>query len=74
MIIKLIIVLALMGIIYALGSAVYFMMRSKKGSTSMAKALTWRIGLSLLLFAFILFAYTMGWITPHAAVGIVQAS
>jgi hypothetical protein len=71
--IKLVIVLALMGIIYALASAVFFMLRTKSAPTSMVKALTWRISLSLLLFGFLFFAFAMGWIAPHAVTGIVQA-
>ena len=30
----------------------------------MAKALAWRIGLSLALFLFILLSYKLGWIRP----------
>jgi thiosulfate reductase cytochrome b subunit len=65
MIIKVIVILLLITIIYCLGSAVFFMLREKPGSRSMAKALTWRISLSLLLFILLLVSYLMGWIAPH---------
>ncbi len=68
MIIKVIIILLLITIVYCLGSAVFFMLRDKTGSKSMAKALTWRISLSLLLFILLLFSYFMGWIAPHPLV------
>ncbi|TAK77917.1 MAG: twin transmembrane helix small protein [Gammaproteobacteria bacterium] len=64
--IKIIIVLFLIAIFFSLGSALYFLIHDKSGSTRIVKALTWRIGLSLLLFALLLVAFTLGWITPHS--------
>jgi hypothetical protein len=32
----------------------------------MARALAWRIGLSITLFLAVLAAWQLGWITPHA--------
>jgi hypothetical protein len=66
MLAKLIIVLFLVVIIYSLGSALYFLVWEKSDSTRMVKALSWRIGLSLLLFFLLFVAYAFGWITPHA--------
>ncbi|MEE9310169.1 MAG: twin transmembrane helix small protein [Cocleimonas sp.] len=51
-------------IIYSLGSALYYMMQDGGGSKRMVKALTLRVGISLLLFIFILFSFWMGWIKP----------
>lgn len=65
MIMKVIIILLLIAIIYCLGSAVYYMILGKKNSASMAKALTWRVSLSLLLFVLLFISYAMGWITPN---------
>ncbi|MBA2653691.1 MAG: twin transmembrane helix small protein [Gammaproteobacteria bacterium] len=65
MIMKTIVILLLFTIIYCLGSAVFFMIRDKGRSKSMAKALTWRISLSLLLFLLLIIGYAMGWIVPH---------
>jgi hypothetical protein len=67
---KVIIIVFLLSIFYSLGSALYFLIRHSKGdSTRVVKALTWRIGLSLVLFLFLMFAFAMGWIAPHAVVG-----
>lgn len=69
MLVKVIVILFMVFILYSLGSALFFLVREKKGSKSdsgrVVKALTWRIGLSLLLFGLILLAYAMGWIVPH---------
>lgn len=62
---KLIVILMLLAIIFSLGSGVYYMMRDKGGSKNMVKALTWRIGLSVALFIFLLLAYFLGWVQPH---------
>lgn len=67
---KVIIILFMISIFYALGSALYFLIRDTKGdSTRIVKALTWRIGLSFVLFLFLMIAFAMGWITPHGVVG-----
>ena len=66
MIVKIIIILFLLFIFYALGSALYFLVRDKADSTRVVKALTWRIGLSILLFILLMVAFALGWIQPHA--------
>ena len=62
------IVVALVLIIAALASAGVFMMRDgrngKPKTSNMMRALAVRVGLSLLLFLYILFSYWMGWISP----------
>ena len=48
---KIIVIILLLVILYCLGSALYFMLgRREKDLEKMAKALTWRIGLSVLVF------------------------
>ena len=67
---KLLIVLAFFAIIASLGSALVSL--SRKGGSAdrgVIKALTWRIGLSIALFLFIMLAYAMGWVTPHGVGG-----
>jgi hypothetical protein len=59
---KWIIPVALLFIVGSLGSALYFMMKDKGGSSRMVYSLMLRIGLSLLLFLGILIAYYFGWI------------
>mgnify|MGYP001577216585 CR=1 FL=1 len=63
---KIIIVLAFIAILAALGGAGFFMLRKRDGSTSknMAHALAFRVGISIALFVFLLLAYQMGWISP----------
>jgi len=65
---KFIIVLALVGIVAALGSAGVFMLRNRDpnapATAHMARALAVRVGLSVALFLFILFSHWMGWIQP----------
>ena len=66
-------ILAIVGFIAILGSlvaALIYMMRRPSEedhanrSRAMARALTFRIGFSVLLFALVLFSYMMGWIQP----------
>ena len=60
------VIIALLGFIFfSLGSALYFLVRDPSESTRVVKALTWRIGLSLVLFALLMIAFMMGWISPH---------
>ncbi|OGT36898.1 MAG: hypothetical protein A3F11_08960 [Gammaproteobacteria bacterium RIFCSPHIGHO2_12_FULL_37_14] len=65
LIIKTIIVLFLIAIFFFLGSALYFLVNDKGRSDRTVKALTWRIGLSLILFILLLIAFAFGWISPH---------
>lgn len=66
MLVKAIVVLFLIIILYSLGSALFFLVRDRRAdSVKMVKALSWRIGLSMLLFFLILIAFSLGWITPH---------
>ena len=65
---KFLIAFAFVGILGALGLAGIFMLRDgrdgKPKTGNMMRALAWRVGLSVLLFAFILFSYWVGWIRP----------
>jgi uncharacterized iron-regulated membrane protein len=70
---KIVIALALVGIILALGSAGVFMLRRKPQSQDeehraadahMARALAVRVGISVALFLFILLGWAMGWLRP----------
>ena len=65
---KTLIVIALVLVLVALGGAGLFMLR-KDGSKAtrdsrMARALALRVGLSIALFLFVLFSWSMGWIHP----------
>ena len=73
MLAKLVIVLFLILILCCLGSALYYLLTGKGGSTSMAKALSWRIGLSLLLFVLLFVGFATGVLHPHPFSPFVQA-
>ncbi len=64
---KYVIAIAFVGILAALTMAGIFMLRGgddKARSGNMMRALAVRVGLSILLFAFILLSYWLGWIHP----------
>jgi hypothetical protein len=65
MLFKILIILALIAIIGSLGSALYYLIVPQARPAQLAKALTIRITLSLLLFLLLLIAFSQGWITPH---------
>jgi len=62
--VKWIILVAFVLIIGSLVSAMIFLIRDRGRTRNTLKALAWRIGLSVALFVFILFAHYMGWIQP----------
>jgi len=59
---RIIVILALIGILASLASALVYLMKDKGGSNRTVNALTARVGLSIALFLFVLFAHHMGWI------------
>ncbi|WED43590.1 twin transmembrane helix small protein [Legionella cardiaca] len=63
---KAIILIVMLIILAALGSSLVFLVRDEGKTKRTVKALTWRIGLSLLLFLFLFLAFSMGWIQPHS--------
>ena len=63
---RIVIVLALIGIVFSLGSALFYLMRDKGTTNRTVNALTIRVGISVALFLFILFSYWMGWIAPRS--------
>ena len=65
MLFKIIIIAFLLIILYCLISGLYHLVQNKEDSDSVAKALTWRVGLSLLLFILLFIAFALGWIVPH---------
>ncbi len=57
------VLLAFLGIVASLVSAGVYLMKDRGQTSRMAQALTIRIGLSILLFLFMLLAWRLGWIT-----------
>ena len=62
----LIIILVLIAILGSLFSGMYFMIKDRGRSSRNIKALSIRVGLSLLLFALLIAAYLTGIIQPNA--------
>lgn len=63
---KIVIAIAFVGILAALGSALVFLMRDRGTTSRTVNALTLRVGLSIALLLFIWFSYWMGWIEPRS--------
>jgi hypothetical protein len=63
--IKILVIIVLFAIIGSLGSALFHMSRNKGDSKKMARALTIRVGLSVLLFILLMLAYYNGLIEPN---------
>ncbi len=68
MLTKIFIVFALLIIIYNLGRGMHFLLKDQGRSERTVRALSWRIGLSFALLAFLFVAFAMGWIHPHPIV------
>lgn len=62
---RLLILACLLAIVLSLGSALVHLVRDKGESKKMARALTIRVGLSVLLFVLLLIAWSLGWIQPN---------
>ncbi|SFZ75641.1 twin transmembrane helix small protein [Chitinimonas taiwanensis] len=62
---KIIIVLLIIGILAALGSALFALIKHKGSSEKTVKALTLRVALSLGLFLLLMLAAKLGYIRPH---------
>ena len=65
MFIKLLIIAMFIGIVYSLGSAMYYMVNDTGESSRTVHALTWRIGISVGLFIIIMLMSFFGIIKPH---------
>jgi succinate dehydrogenase/fumarate reductase cytochrome b subunit len=59
------IVVFLLVIVYNLGAGLYYMMTDKGTTDRTLKALTWRIGLSVLLILLVILGIWTGVIKPH---------
>ncbi len=60
-----IVLVVFVGILYSLGSALFYMVKDRGGTDRTAKALTFRIGLSVALFLLLFALYGLGIIEPH---------
>jgi hypothetical protein len=62
---KPLIVLTLLAIVASLGKALFSMSSGPEHAARVVQALSWRIGLSVVLFVSLLFSYHLGWIAPN---------
>ncbi len=62
---KLFVLLMLVAILGSLASGLIFLIKDNGQSTRTAKALTWRIGLSVFLFLVLMLGIYTGIIQPH---------
>ena len=65
MLTTIVILILLAAILYNLGAGLYFMMSDKGQTDRTVKALTWRIGLSVLLILLVIAGIVTGLIKPH---------
>ena len=63
--IKVVIVIAFIGIVASLASGLFYLVNDKGDSRRTLRALTWRIGLSVGLFAFLMILIGLGVIQPN---------
>jgi hypothetical protein len=66
MVMKILIIVFILAIIYSLGSALIFLVKDHGEGDRTVNRLSWRIGLSLVLFLFLWVAYQLGWIEPNS--------
>jgi TRAP-type C4-dicarboxylate transport system permease large subunit len=72
-VVRLLVIVVFLGILVSLGSALFHLARGSstnrertpEDSRKMARALTWRVTLSLVLFLLLMAAWYAGFITPH---------
>jgi len=63
---KLALIVLLMIVFFYLARASYALVTQKDKGKTMAQHLSWRIGLSLLIFALLMLGFFMGWLQPHS--------
>ncbi len=68
MVFKILAVVLLLTILASLATGLVFLMKDKGQSDRAAKALTWRIGLSVMLFVLFLIGAATGVIPPHGSI------
>jgi len=63
--IKVVVVIIFLVILASLGTALFHLARYQNASPKIARALTVRIALSVVLIALLFVFYRLGWIQPH---------
>ncbi|MDF1629058.1 MAG: twin transmembrane helix small protein [Alcanivoracaceae bacterium] len=63
--VKVLALLLLAAAVVALFSGLNSMVRGQSADGRTVRALAWRVGLSLLVFLFLILSMYMGWVEPH---------
>lgn len=63
--IQILIIIIFLGILISLGSGLLYLVKDKGQSSRTVKALTWRIGLSVGLFLFLMLLVALDVVKPH---------
>lgn len=69
MLFKVIIISLLLFVLISLGQALMYLIKDDGRSDRVVKALTWRIGVSVLIFILLLLGSVFGLIQPHGLAG-----
>ena len=72
---KLVIIILLLAMIASLGVGLFHLIKTpdeREDGGKLVKSLTWRIGIWVVLFVFILLSMQMGWIKPSNSVNPVK--
>jgi len=72
---KVVIIVLLLAMIASLGAGLYHLLKTpdeRDSGGKVIKSLTWRIGIWVVLFGFILLSMQMGWIKPSNSVNPVK--
>jgi hypothetical protein len=62
---KVIVLIFVALILLSLGSALYYLIKDRGGSSRTVKALTWRVALSITLFVLLMLGFHFGFITSR---------
>lgn len=71
--VRIAVIVLLAVIVFSLGSALFQLSKSEGNSDKLLRALTWRIGLSVALFALLMLAWYFGLVTPHGLMPVQGA-
>ena len=69
MLIKILVVILFLLILLSLGSGLFYLVKDQGKTKRTAKALTYRIAISLIAFLFLMIGYFTGLIQPHGISG-----
>lgn len=65
MLVKIVVILIFLLIVGSLASALFHLLTTKNSNDKTVRALTYRIGLSVLAFIMLIISAKLGWIQPH---------